>query len=68
MADKSLEDNINIELTKRDAQEYAYRHGLPDDIPIVIVVPSCKCGKGLDDSTQDLKCPICGALGIEEQA
>ncbi len=65
MGNRDLMDEIDIELTKRDVQDYADAHGL-SHIPTVIMMPACGCGAGLDDSTRDLKCPVCGTLGVPE--
>lgn len=62
-----FKDQIDIELTKRDAKEYAAENGLPDDIPTFLAVPDCDCGLGLDDSTATLKCPTCGLPARQER-
>ena len=36
------------------------------DIPIVVMVPACECGEGLDDTTRILKCPKCKVVAKEE--
>lgn len=63
MSKRDFKDEIDVELTKRDAQSYADENGL-GDIPIIVMVPACNCNAGLDDSTADLKCPLCGTLGV----
>jgi len=59
-----LGSEIDLQLTKRDAQAYADELGL-GDIPVVIMMPDCSCDLGLDDSTDVLKCPKCGKPGVE---
>ncbi len=65
MSNRDLKDEIDIELTRRDVQDYADLHEL-GGIPTVIMMPACGCSAGLDDSTRDLKCPVCGTLGVPE--
>lgn len=59
-----LKDAIDFQMTKRDLQEAAENLGLYN-APIVVFVPDCECKRGLDDSTEILKCPQCGRPGVE---